>query len=187
MQTVRLNKSTLRALAQMDLTELFREIYRNNYWGSDKHHVFYSGSGSHDEKLIRPYIDEVRKFLSSFATPPVVIDLGCGDFNIGRQLADLSSMYHGCDIVEQLIEYNLGKFGQDRIRFSCLDATTQILPPGDVLIVRQVLQHLSNAAIQKVVKQFTDFAHVILTEHIPQGGFVANLDKPSGPDSRLRV
>ena len=48
MQTVRLNKSTLRALAQLDLAELFHEIYRNNYWGSATKHVFYSGSGSHD-------------------------------------------------------------------------------------------------------------------------------------------
>ena len=117
----------------------------------------------------------------------MVIDLGCGDFNIGRQLTDLCSTYHGCDIVEPLIEHNIRKFSQDGVAFSCIDATTQKLPQGDVLIVRQVLQHLSNAAIQKVVTQFTDFVHVILTEHIPDGDFVANIDKPSGPDSRLRL
>lgn len=186
-QTARLNKSKLRELAQMDLPRLFSTVYEQAYWGTDNEGGFYSGSGSHDEKPVRPYIEQVRMFLSSFKTPPSLVDLGCGDFAIGRQLTDLCSTYHGCDIVNELIEYNRTKFEQAAIRFSCIDACRENLPSGNVLIVRQVLQHLSNDAIAAILKQFNAFQYVIITEHLPAGTFTPNIDKSSGPDSRLRL
>lgn len=186
-QTARLKKSKLRELAQMDLPRLFSTVYKNAYWGTENGHAFYSGRGSHDEKLVRPYLEQVGIFLSSFDTPPTLVDLGCGDFAIGRQITDLCSSYHGCDIVNELIEYNRENFEQAAVRFSCIDATREKLPSGNVLIVRQVLQHLSNHAIAAILKQFPDFQYIIVTEHLPGGKFTPNIDKPSGPDSRLRL
>ena len=67
-----------------------------------------------------------------------------------------------------------------------LDATVDPLPRGDLVLVRQVLQHLTNTQIQSVVKQVRHFKYVVVTEHIPIGkDRIPNRDKVHGPDIRL--
>ena len=53
-------------------------------------------------------------------------------------------------------------------------------------MVRQVLQHLSNSEVQNILNKLTDFKYVILTEHIPEGDFVANKDIISGQGIRIK-
>lgn len=186
-KTRTLNKSLLRKLAQLDSQSLFSEIYRNGYWGSSSQSPFFSGSGSHDETQTIPYLNALKSLITSLAKSPVMIDLGCGDFNIGRQLYGLSRHYYGIDIVPELIAYNQQHFEADNLTFQCMNATAEQLPVGDILLIRQVLQHLGNNEIQAVLKQARHYPYVILTEHIPAGTFTPNKDKPSGPDSRLRI
>jgi hypothetical protein len=45
---------------------------------------------------------------------------------------------------------------------------------------------LSNAEIQKIVQKLQDFKYVILTEHLPQGDFIANIDIISGQGIRMK-
>jgi hypothetical protein len=61
------------------------------------------------------------------------------------------------------------------------------IPAGDVLIVRQVLQHLSNDDILEFTRSIPPgFSYLLLTEHLPsKNDFLANLDKVSGNDIRL--
>ena len=68
-----------------------------------------------------------------------------------------------------------------------MDITSGELPAGDVCFVRQVLQHLSNESIINFVKAIKNkYKYLIITEHFPSSkNFVANLDKPTGPDVRL--
>ena len=185
-KTIRLSKAKLRAIAQMDQAEAFSCIYNEKLWGDDGVSTYYSGSGSHDISQVKPYVDRVCQFLQSLHQPAKIVDLGCGDFNIGKQLVGCCSDYHGCDIVEALIDYNRQHYAQSQVSFSCLDATTDKLPAGNVLLVRQVLQHLSNEAVMAICRQFQQFDYVIVTEHVPAGNFIPNIDKPNGPDSRLR-
>jgi len=79
------------------------QIYEKNLWGEGESD-FYSGIGSHHPELIKPYIEAVSSFLTSFKTPPMVCDLGCGDFNIGKELVKHTKKYIAVDIVEELIE-----------------------------------------------------------------------------------
>ena len=81
------------------------QVYQLNLWGANET-KFYSGEGSHHSNYVEPYITVVSSFLSSFSIPPIVCDLGCGDFNIGRQLVKYSSNYIGVDIVNDLILHN---------------------------------------------------------------------------------
>ena len=186
-KTQTLNKSALRELARLDSQTLFSEIYRKGYWGNSSQHRFYSGSGSHDETQTVPYINAVKSLITSLPQSPVIIDLGCGDFNIGQQLYSLSKHYHAIDIVPELIAHNQQHFKADNLSFRCMDATTQQLPVGDILLIRQVLQHLGNTEIKAILKQARHYSYVIVTEHIPEGPFTPNKDKPAGPDSRLRM
>lgn len=161
------------------------QVYAMNLWGGDSS-SFYSGEGSHKEHIIKPYITAVNKFLSSFESPLVVCDLGCGDFNIGKKLIPFTRRYVAVDIVSDLIAYNQSLYKAEQLEFQCLDIAVHDLPKGDCVILRQVLQHLSNAEIQDILSKLRDFKYVILTEHIPTGTFEPNLDIISGQGTRLK-
>ncbi|GAA4799844.1 hypothetical protein GCM10023330_01570 [Litoribaculum gwangyangense] len=162
------------------------QIYNHHLWGGNDFD-FYSGEGSHDPKIIDPYLESVTDFLKSHETPLVVCDLGCGDFNIGIQLTKHTKKYIAVDIVENLIERNKTIFKKDNLEFFCLDITKDELPAADCVILRQVLQHLSNAEIQKINEKLIDFKYVVLTEHIPKGLFKPNLDIISGQGNRTKI
>ena len=161
------------------------QIYENNLWGGEKSE-FYSGLGSHQPETVNPYITVVSAFLKDFETPPVVCDLGCGDFNIGKELVKYSKKYIAIDIVPNLILHNRKEFKADNLEFRALDIATDVLPSGDVAILRQVLQHLSNAEIKSVVENLYAFKYIILTEHIPEEYFDPNKDIISGQGTRLK-
>ncbi len=164
---------------------VMQQVYEMKLWGG-KEFEFYSGIGSHDVKIIEPYLDSVSAFLKSHNNALTVCDLGCGDFNIGKHLAKYTRKYSAIDIVEKLIDRNKALFKQDNLEFHCLDITEDELPAGDCIIIRQVLQHLSNSEIQKIIKKLTPYKYVILTEHIPMGTFTPNKDIISGQGIRLK-
>lgn len=165
--------------------EAMEQIYEKNLWGSNSTD-FYSGEGSHLPELVNPYINAVTSFLNSFENPITVCDLGCGDFNVGKELVQHTKKYIAVDIVKELIDYNKEKFKDDKQEFQCLDIATDDLPAGDCALVRQVLQHLSNAEVQRILDKLIDFKHVIVTEHLPEGDFTPNLDIISGQGIRLK-
>ncbi|KQC31791.1 SAM-dependent methyltransferase [Flagellimonas eckloniae] len=160
------------------------EIYEKKRWGG-RQKDFYSGSGSHSRKVVQPYIKTISSFLKDYEDGLIVCDLGCGDFNVGKNLVSYSKRYIGIDIVDDLIERNKKLFVSEQLEFHCLNIVTDNLPKGDCILVRQVFQHLSNEEIKKVVKKIEKFKHIIVTEHIPKGEFVANAEKSTGAGIRL--
>lgn len=161
------------------------QVYEKKLWGGENYD-FYSGEGSHNTEIVDPYLEVVTSFLRSFKSPITVCDLGCGDFNIGKKLVQYAKKYVAVDIVENLILRNKMRFKIDNLEFQCLDIATDDLPSGDCVIVRQVLQHLSNAEVQNVLHKLIDFKYIILTEHVPTGEFISNKDIISGQGIRLK-
>ena len=136
--------------------DAMEQIYENNLWGGDTSE-YYSGLGSHHLELVDLYVETVSTFLKSFETPPEVCDLGCGDFNVGKELVKHSKKYIAVDIVPDLIAHNKAAFPADNLELRVLDIASEDLPIGDVVILRQVLQHLSNAEIKNVVEKLYNF------------------------------
>lgn len=165
--------------------KVMQQVYDLNLWGGKGTDKFYSGEGSHEPSLVEPYIKSVIEFLNGFKSPMTLCDLGCGDFNIGKQIVDKVGFYHAIDIVPDLIERNKQLFKFDNLKFHTLDISKDQLPHGDCVIIRQVLQHLSNAEILKILKKITTSQYVIVTEHIPEGDFTPNIDIISGRGVRL--
>ncbi|MFC4635398.1 class I SAM-dependent methyltransferase [Dokdonia ponticola] len=161
------------------------QVYEMNLWGGDKAD-FYSGEGSYHPDIVNPYLEAVTSFLTSFETPLMVCDLGCGDFNVGKHLVKHTKKYIAVDIVGDLIEYNKAIFKEKNLEFQCLNLAKDALPSGDCALVRQVLQHLSNNEVQQILKKLTYFKYVILTEHLPEGDFIPNKDIISGQGTRLK-
>ncbi len=165
--------------------DAMEQVYEMKLWGGDKSD-FYSGYGSHHPEIVNPYVDVLISFLTSFKSALTVCDLGCGDFNVGKELVKYTKKYVAVDIVANLIEHNKEKFKEENLEFRCLDIAVDDLPFGDCALIRQVLQHLSNAEVQRIVSKLTDFKYVILTEHLPEGDFVPNKEIISGQGTRLR-
>ena len=161
------------------------QVYELRLWGDEKTE-FYSGSGSHQLDIVKSYIAAVVSFLTSFKTPISVCDLGCGDFNVGKELVVYTKKYVAIDIVAPLIVFNKEKFKESNLEFHCLDIAVADLPLGDCAIIRQVLQHLSNAEVQAIVNKLLNFKYLILTEHVPKGDFIPNKDILSGQGIRLK-
>ena len=164
---------------------VMEQIYEQHLWGGNDVD-FYSGIGSHEPYTVNLYVKTVTDFLKSHKTKLKVCDLGCGDFNIGHQLVPHTSKYIAIDIVESLIKRNKTLFKADHLEFHCLDISKHELPNADCLILKQVLQHLSNTEIKRIVDKLSNYKYIILTEHIPVGDFTPNKDKIASQGIRLK-
>lgn len=161
------------------------QIYDQNLWGGLQNQ-FYSGDGSYASYIVTPYLDGVIKFMKKLETPITILDLGCGDFNIGKQLLPFSDTYIAVDIAQNVIDFNKKMHTQDNVDFLCLDISKDTLPKADVVIVRQVLQHLSNTEVQRILNKLSAYKYILLTEHIPVGEFIPNKDIISGQGIRIK-
>lgn len=169
---------------------IFQDVYKRNLWGNDGGSKFFSGVGSRGEAA-QVYARQMAELLEVHAgelgRPLTIVDLGCGDFQIGRALLEQlpGSRYVGCDIVPELVAHNNATHGGGNVRFLQLDLVSDPLPAGDVCLVRQVLQHLSNADIQSFFRR-ADYPWIYLTEGHPalRAGTV-NPDKPAGHEVRF--
>lgn len=169
--------------------EIFEKVYRENHWGdaSQDKQDFFSGSGSHTNDVVDPYVNAVTEFLSSFKDKPNVVDLGCGDFFVGSKIRKFCSSYIACDIVTSLIEFNKGRYKSLDVDFRVLNMSSDALPPADIVFIRQALQHISNKEILAVLPKLTSsYKFLVLTEHRPNiANLVYNLDIETGPDTRF--
>jgi glycosyltransferase involved in cell wall biosynthesis/SAM-dependent methyltransferase len=181
------SKSRQKSCAQ-PVAEVFCDVYRNRQRTStdtDTEQDLSSGPGS-AIAYAQPYCDWVSSFVRDNKITRVV-DLGCGDFRIGRTLTASGDFdYLGVDIVPELIANYRARFGDSKVRFECLNIIDDDLPPGELCLIRQVFQHLSNQEILFVLEKCSAYSYVLITEHVYIGeGSRPNVDKPHGPDTRV--
>ncbi len=173
---------------------VFGKIYEVGAWGASNEpdQPFFSGEGTHTPEIADPYCEAISRLLMTHSAfvgrKPNVVDLGCGDFAIGSKLRPLCGTYTACDVVEPLIAFNRVKFARLDVDFRALDFTEEAPPAADIVFIRQVFQHLSNAQIEAALRRIEGrYAHLALTEHLPRGTFSPNLDIPEVGDWRMWV
>ena len=167
--------------------EVFTDIYRTNHWGGESGE-FCSGTGTVNEAISEAYIKCLADLQSKYQFSDLnVVDLGCGDMRIGSQLAGLFATYTGVDIVKEMIEKHASQYTESTINFKHLNIVEDELPDGDVCLIRQVLQHLSNDQIVKILSKLSKYKYVFITEQLPtpNDDLKFNLDKSHGGDVRL--
>lgn len=164
--------------------QVFSRIYEDGLWGKGEG-GFHSGSGSVEAHAVA-YVQALSRYIAEHSIRRVV-DLGCGDFTVGRKIVALSVDYTGVDVVPALIQHHSAQFGSERVRFKHLDIVNDPLPEGDLCLIRQVLQHLSNDQIVRILPKLKRYQHVLITEHYPAPGahVVPNRDKTHGHDTRI--
>jgi SAM-dependent methyltransferase len=171
--------------ASVPMSEVFRVIYQNDGWGGYGSRPYYSGPGS-DVRHARAYAARIRNFMATQQVTSIV-DLGCGDFRVGAMLVTDGVQYTGIDIVEDLVRFNSRRFACSTIRFECLDITQNSLPDGELCLIREVLQHLSNSEILRILPKLEKYRHIIYTDYQPPPWAIRqpNLDIPHGRDTRI--
>src|SRR5262245_64844629 len=126
---------------QPSLTSTFNRIYAEGEWGKDITGKGTSGAGSTLEKT-REYRAYIEDFMKKHAVKSV-IDAGCGDWSYSSAMDWADASYLGIDIASDVIEAVRKKHEKGNLRFQVGDITKD-LPAADLLIVKDVLQHLSN-------------------------------------------
>lgn len=129
-------------MIDLNVRRAFEDIYREDKWTNG------SGPGSAPASTI-----EYRAFVERFIAENQirdVTDLGCGDWQFSH-LMDWSAVdYTGFDVVQSVIEKNRVLYANTNVKFETLDSVDQ-LPGGDLLLSKEVLQHLPNQLILEYV------------------------------------
>jgi SAM-dependent methyltransferase len=136
-------------LTESQRRTIFEEVYASHAWGGNSR----SGPGS-DPTNTAKYVRFVNNWLERHPDCVSIVELGCGAWATTR-LIKLSSQhtYLGLDIVPALISANREKYQFDNVKFECYDFLSQFPPNGDLLLIKDVLQHLSNDNVQQFLKR----------------------------------
>ncbi|MEQ8279384.1 MAG: class I SAM-dependent methyltransferase [Deltaproteobacteria bacterium] len=137
------------------VSKIFTGIYDDGVWGQG------SGPGSASHETIA-----YRRFLQEFLLwnqIERVVDVGCGDWQFSR-FVDWSGVdYTGVDVVASVIETNQERFGSENVHFALSDGTFDALPEADLLIAKDVLQHLDTRRIQSFLGAASAYRFVLVT------------------------
>ena len=176
----------MRGLNEQDV---FSTIYSERKWGAKDEGEFHSGAGSRHETIVEPYVSAVNAWLKGLGHLPNVVDLGCGDFFVGRQIRPSCGRYVACDVVPELVAHNSAAFADLNVDFQVCNLAKDPLPAGEVVFVRQVLQHLSNNLVKSGLEKIAvTYRYLVLTEHVPLNpNFTPNADIETGADTRISV
>jgi SAM-dependent methyltransferase len=144
------------------LDQVFSRIYADQIWVGHKGQDSLSGLGSTEHATER-LVNELSDFLAEVGCRRLV-DVGCGDFNWMRKVQG-NFEYLGIDTVAELVKANNENFSSSTRKFVCLDATRAEIPPGDVVVCREVLFHLSFRDGIRLLRNIkaAGFKYVLLT------------------------
>jgi len=169
---------------ETSLESKFTQIYTQRLWtGSESVSGF--GSGLEYTKNLRINLQLIiEKFEIS-----TILDLACGDCNwIKSFFRNHEVEYLGCDIVKPLIEKNRELYGNDLVKFEVMNVVKDELPSAELVICRDLLFHLPNREILKVLSNIcrTESRYLLLTSHIDDARDpFSNVDIEAGDFRRL--
>jgi SAM-dependent methyltransferase len=129
--------------------EIYSAAYESKVWRSDE-----SGSGTGSELRATAELRSRLPALLQRLGVRTFLDAPCGDWNWMRLIDLPVERYIGIDIVPAVIESNQKRYGSNKIRFACLDLTTDPLPAADLVLCRACLFHLSFADGRAVLNNF---------------------------------
>lgn len=123
-----------------DCKETFTRIYKDRVWGD--------GSGGGSGEQAQPYCDFVSEYMKMPPYPMGVrtaLDIGCGDGSVASRIAWGMFTYIGVDAAQGF------------------DALTDPLPEADLVLCKEVMQHLSNEQIQLLLDRTAHYPRRLFT------------------------
>ena len=158
--------------------DAFEQIYDKDTW------IGGSGPGS-----LPSSTGQYRQFVETFVYEndiKTVTDLGCGDWQFSKYISWSDAEYTGLDIVPSLIERNNRIFGADKIKFK-VSENLDSLPGGDLILCKEVFQHLPNDLIfQYLAAIKAKYKYALITNSVAPGTPI-NTDIVAGGYRPLRI
>jgi SAM-dependent methyltransferase len=146
--------------------DYFTKIYSAGGWGGED---CPSGGGSTPDNTI-----EYREFLENFLIEnkiKSVYDFGCGDWSFSKLINWSNVKYTGVDVVKSVIDgNNANEYSSENIKFVHLKDTEKFYRgKGDLLIIKDVLQHWTNEEITSFLDVVVNnFKFILITNSSPQ-------------------
>jgi hypothetical protein len=134
------------------LDAAFGEAAEKNLWG-DADSVSGPGSNLVQTQVIR---DALLNLISKYSIRKI-LDAPCGDFFWMKEIItkiNLTTSYSGADIVPQLVNENIRKYGNAMTRFVTLNLVEDSIPTVDLILTRDCFIHLSFGNIYKILKNY---------------------------------
>jgi SAM-dependent methyltransferase len=107
-----------------------------------------------------------------------VVDFGCGDWQFSRFIDWKGATYVGLDLVPDLIETNRKAFERPGVLFKVFGSLDDV-PAADLLLCKDVFQHLPNETVREYLAAFKRKARFLL---------ITNDDQPDvGLNSNIQI
>jgi 2-polyprenyl-6-hydroxyphenyl methylase/3-demethylubiquinone-9 3-methyltransferase len=120
--------------------------YRPERWSTSRWNTAYS-TGEFDfmaDLGERPRYAMLLSYLHLAATPPAILDVGCGPGILRGALGEMAfSSYVGVDLSEVVVNEAQRRWSDDRTRFELGDAATMMLPRVDVVVLNEMLYYVA--------------------------------------------
>ena len=127
-----------------ELVDVFNKIYSTSHWG------YKSGIGSYPENATA-WTSIVNSFLEK-EDITTVLDIGCGDWRLGKTYRLENKQYVGMD-VSSVIVNDIQPNSKENIKFIHGDASVTDLEKTDLVLIKDVLQHLPNSDVLKILNK----------------------------------
>ena len=95
-----------------------------------------------------------------------IVDAGCGDWQFSKNIDFSGITYQGFDVASFVINANTPRYSKDNISFHLYDGDFSKLPSADLLICKDVLQHLPIAKIKEFITILPRFKYALITNDI---------------------
>ena len=155
-----------RGKPSLSIPDAFDHIYEQGIWAAQPGQL--SGSGSYGAWATE-YVNFVRRFIRENNINSIV-DVGCGDFNVGSQICGEVEHYTAMDVSGYIITKNRDRFADySNVDFVHADACQVSIPKADLVTIRQILQHLTNTQIEQILRnvESSGAQFAIIAEHVP--------------------
>jgi SAM-dependent methyltransferase len=117
-----------------------------------------------------------------------IVDLGCGDWSVAQRLDWTHREYLDIEVVVPLVASNLARFGRAGITFVAGDACAHpaLVPACDVILVKDVMQHLPNADVSRLLNLLDRCRFMIATNDYASTNWDCRVGDTRGLNLRTR-
>lgn len=131
--------------------EVFGGIYARKVWGDG------SGGGSLPQAA-GPYMRLVECLLTRFQAR-TVLDIGCGDGQVAAGINWGDATYIGVEVVPETAAVCLARLSRGTVIVA--DALEDALPATDLVLCKEVMQHLDNQSVQRLIQRLDRYPAVL--------------------------
>lgn len=147
-------------MSLQNLGNIFDQIYKKSSWASDSTSPK-SGPGSTPNNA-KIYVEFVQQIISKYKVKSV-IDVGHGDWAMWNNFDFEGTHYTGIEISANVHNYVKPKFTSKNKSFILKDIIRdQTIPEADLVICKDVLQHLNNNNVLNLLKLFSNCSLIII-------------------------